>query len=107
MIVPFAGRMAVMQDLGTLPGGGGSAASGVSADGARGGRLGLTITSTTPRRVIIIVPFAGRLLVGCKTSARWAAIIAAAFGVSADGAVVVGGARNAAGYDRAFRWTNG
>jgi probable HAF family extracellular repeat protein len=29
----------------------------------------------------------------------------AAYGVSADGAVVVGVARNAAGYDRAFRWT--
>ena len=28
-----------------------------------------------------------------------------AFGVSADGAVVVGRARNAAGLDRAFRWT--
>jgi probable HAF family extracellular repeat protein len=26
-------------------------------------------------------------------------------GVSADGSVVVGGARNAAGYSRAFRWT--
>ena len=29
----------------------------------------------------------------------------AAYGVSADGAVVVGGARNAAGWSRAFRWT--
>jgi probable HAF family extracellular repeat protein len=28
-----------------------------------------------------------------------------AFGVSADGSVVVGVAQNAAGYDRAFRWT--
>jgi probable HAF family extracellular repeat protein len=28
-----------------------------------------------------------------------------AYGVSADGAVVVGGAENAAGYSRAFRWT--
>jgi probable HAF family extracellular repeat protein len=28
-----------------------------------------------------------------------------AYGVSADGAVVVGGAENAAGQDRAFRWT--
>jgi probable HAF family extracellular repeat protein len=30
-----------------------------------------------------------------------------AYGVSADGAVVVGGAFNAAGQDRAFRWENG
>jgi probable HAF family extracellular repeat protein len=34
----------------------------------RGGRLRLQ------RRRAVIVPFAGRLLVGCKTSARWAAI---------------------------------
>ena len=30
-----------------------------------------------------------------------------AYGVSADGSVVVGWARNAAGQDRAFRWQNG
>jgi probable HAF family extracellular repeat protein len=30
-----------------------------------------------------------------------------AYGVSADGAVVVGGAHNAAGQWRAFRWQNG
>jgi probable HAF family extracellular repeat protein len=51
-----------------------------------------------------IVPFAGRRRVGCETSARWAAI-GAGLGVSADGAVVVGVAANAAGRDRAFRWT--
>jgi probable HAF family extracellular repeat protein len=34
---------------------------------------------------------------GCKTSARWAALESDAYGVSADGAVVVGGAKNAAG----------
>jgi hypothetical protein len=44
------------------------------------------------------VPFAGRLLQGCKTSARWAVQYSAALGVSADGAVVVGWARNAAGH---------
>jgi probable HAF family extracellular repeat protein len=52
-----------------------------------------------------IVPFAGRRLVGCKTSARWAAIVSEAYGVSADGSVVVGWALNAAGQWRAFRWT--
>jgi probable HAF family extracellular repeat protein len=98
-----------------------------------------------------VVPFAGRRRVGCRTSARWAAIGAGlwrfrrwlrggrlgsttpqgrtclsldgggwdagprhagraadwseAYGVSADGSVVVGWAQNAAGQSRAFRWT--
>jgi probable HAF family extracellular repeat protein len=96
------------------------------------------------------VPFAGRRRVGCRTSARWAAVRArlgafppmapwwsaglqrrraaaclsldggawdagprhaagggssVASAVSADGSVVVGGAFNAAGQWRAFRWT--
>jgi probable HAF family extracellular repeat protein len=50
------------------------------------------------------VPFAGRRLVGCKTSARWAAIGSEAYGVSADGSVVVGWLKTS-GFDRAFRWT--
>jgi probable HAF family extracellular repeat protein len=50
------------------------------------------------------VPFAGRRRVGCRTSARWAAMGAGLYGVSADGSVVVGGL-NAAGQARAFRWT--
>jgi probable HAF family extracellular repeat protein len=49
------------------------------------------------------VPFAGRM-VSCKTSARWAAM-ELAWGVSADGSVVVGWAENAARQWRAFRWT--
>jgi hypothetical protein len=49
----------------------------------------------TPQGSYYGVPFAGRR-VGCKTSARWAAIIERAYGVSADGAVVVGWAENAA-----------
>jgi probable HAF family extracellular repeat protein len=53
-----------------------------------------------------IVPFAGRLLAGCKTSARCrAAWSSRANGVSADGAVVVGWSLNAASPPRAFRWT--
>jgi probable HAF family extracellular repeat protein len=89
-----------MQDLGTL-GGDYSWAYGVSADGCRGGRRG----SRTPQGKS--VPFAGQRMVSCKTSARWAAIGAVAYGVSADGAVVLGGAENAAGQGRAFRWTVG
>jgi probable HAF family extracellular repeat protein len=50
------------------------------------------------------VPFAGRRRVGCKTSARWAARYSEAYGVSADGAVVVGWAKRRRAY-RAFRWT--
>jgi probable HAF family extracellular repeat protein len=51
------------------------------------------------------VPFAGRLLVACKTSARWAAMGSWAWGVSADGSVVVGDSLNDDEGFRAFRWT--
>jgi uncharacterized membrane protein len=36
-------------------------------------------------------------MMGCETSARWAAVYSVAWGVSADGAVVVGWAYNASG----------
>jgi probable HAF family extracellular repeat protein len=87
-----------MQNLGTLPGYDWSYASGVSADGA-------VVVGGAENAAGHGVPFAGRLLVGCRTSARWAAIGAGAYGVSADGSVVVGRAENAAGFYRAFRWT--
>jgi probable HAF family extracellular repeat protein len=132
-----------MQDLGTL-GGNRSVAYGVSADGAvvvgwadnaagqqRAFRWRLLVSCKTSARWAAmgawlgmfqpmapwwsaglptpqgdLVPFAGRM-VSCKTSARWAAIMSVAYGVSADGAVVVGYAYNAAGQQRAFRWQNG
>jgi uncharacterized membrane protein len=73
-----------MQDLGTL-GGRDSWAYGVSADGAV--VVGWAVDDAA---LHYRVPFAGRRLVGCKTSARWAAVRAMAYAVSADGAVVVG-----------------
>jgi probable HAF family extracellular repeat protein len=82
-----------MQDLGTL-GGDDSLAWGVSANGAV--VVGWTYYYVD-RWVIMSVPFAGRRMVGCKTSARWAAVIVSlAYGVSADGAVVVGWAQTPA-----------
>jgi probable HAF family extracellular repeat protein len=87
-----------MQDLGTL---GGRMERGlvVFPPMAPWWSAGLT----TPQG--IGMPFAGRRLGGCRTSARWAAILERAYGVSADGAVVVGWADNAAGQYHAFRWT--
>jgi probable HAF family extracellular repeat protein len=134
-----------MQDLGTL-GGNRSEAYGVSADGA----VVVGWLPTTPQG--FGVPFAGRRWAACKASARWAAVRAMlmlfpptapwwsatlttpqgsgvpfagrrwaacktsarcrdtavwswAYGVSADGSVVVGRSYNAAGQWRAFRWT--
>jgi probable HAF family extracellular repeat protein len=55
-----------MQDLGTL-GGDWSVATGVSADGSV-----VVGWATTPQGEV--VPFAGRRRVGCRTSARWAAM---------------------------------
>jgi hypothetical protein len=66
LLLTTAGWSQSLTWLGTLPGGSGSEAWGVSADGAVvvGG-----LTTPQGRGV----PFAGRRLVGCKTSARWAA----------------------------------
>jgi probable HAF family extracellular repeat protein len=53
------------------------------------------------------VPFAGRRLGGMQDLGTLGGDRSVAYGVSADGSVVVGGARNAAGQLRAFRWQNG
>jgi hypothetical protein len=82
--------------LGTL-GGSCSEAYGVSADGAV-----VVGEAQTPQGSG--VPFAGRRRVGCKTSARWAAI-GAGLGVFPPTAPWwSAGSYNAAGYG-AFRWT--
>jgi uncharacterized membrane protein len=64
-LIATAGWSQSLTWLGTLPGGNWSEAYGVSADGSVvvGG-----LTTPQGRGV----PFAGRRLVGCKTSARWA-----------------------------------
>jgi probable HAF family extracellular repeat protein len=78
-----------MQDLGTL-GGDLSAAHWRFRRWLRGGRLG------SQRRRASGVPFAGRRRVGCRTSARCRRWASWAHGVSADGSVVVGWAKNPA-----------
>jgi probable HAF family extracellular repeat protein len=92
----FRWESGVMQDLGTLPGDVGSYASGVSADG----------------RVVV---GGSRNAAGVWRAFRWefsrmedlgtlGGDRSEAYGVSADGCVVVGAA-DAAGVWRAFRWT--
>ncbi len=120
--------------LGTL-GGGGSLATGVSADGSV--VVGVTENAAGKWRVfdsavvgeawnvVWQMPVFGSLVVGWDENAagewrafRWTAAggmqdlgtlpgsdESVAWGVSADGSVVVGGAYNAAGQWRAFRWT--
>jgi probable HAF family extracellular repeat protein len=66
-LIATAGWSQSLTWLGTLPGGGRSWAYDVSADGA----VVVGWAETPQGRG---VPFAGRRLVGCKTSARWAAI---------------------------------
>jgi probable HAF family extracellular repeat protein len=51
------------------------------------------------------VLFAGHRQEGCKTSEHLGGDESTAYGVSADGSVVVGAAENADGHWRAFRWT--
>jgi probable HAF family extracellular repeat protein len=87
-----------MQDLGTLPGGGGGAAYGVSADGAV--VVGGASTAAGQWHAFRWTASGGMQDLGTLGSRE-----SAAYGVSADGAVVVGWAENAAGQRRAFRWT--
>jgi hypothetical protein len=79
----FRWQHGVMQDLGTL-GGNTSVANGVSAGGAvvvggasnAAGRVCLVTLWVSSGRLPSATPFAGRKAVGCKTSARWAAVVA-------------------------------
>jgi len=97
-----------MQDLGTLPGGNQSVAYGVSADGSVVvGKASITVydyyydTYYTYWRAFRWTASGGMQPLGTLPGGNWSY----AYGVSADGAVVVGAASNAAGQMRAFRWT--
>jgi probable HAF family extracellular repeat protein len=83
--------------LGTL-GGGGSAATGVSADGSV--VVGVAYNAAWQRRAFRWTAARGMQDLG-TLGGSWSV----AWGVSADGSVVVGEAGNAAGQERAFRWT--
>jgi probable HAF family extracellular repeat protein len=87
-----------MQDLGTLPGGDGSVAYGVSADGSV--VVGWARNAAGQWRTFRWTAAGGMQDLG--TLGGWGS---AAYGVSADGSVVVGWAENSAGQWRAFRWT--
>jgi probable HAF family extracellular repeat protein len=93
-----------MQDLGT-PGGRVSYAYGVSADGAV--VVGTAIVDYYDDWGFYNYPRAFRWTVdgGMQDLGDLGGGESEAYGVSADGAVVVGGAFNAAGRWRAFRWT--
>jgi probable HAF family extracellular repeat protein len=67
------------------------------------------VTQTMGRALVGAVVLAWMATVAWSQSLTWLGTLGGdwseAFGVSADGSVVVGVAQNAAGYDRAFRWT--
>jgi len=96
-----------MQDLGTLPGGDGSLALGVSANGAV--VVGGTYYYDDSEGYVVVYERAFRWTEndGMQDLGTLGGGASGALGVSADGAVVVGWARNAAGQVRAFRWTVG
>ena len=103
----FRWQNGVMQDLGTLPGGDGSVAWGVSANGAV--VVGGTYYYDDSEGYVVVYERAFRWTEndGMQDLGTLGGGASGALGVSADGAVVVGWARNAAGQVRAFRWTVG
>jgi probable HAF family extracellular repeat protein len=98
-LIATAGWSQSLTWLGTLPGGGGSAALGVSADGAV--VVGEAENAARRDRAFRWTASGGMQDLGTLPGG-WESV---AYGVSADGAVVVGVAENAAGQWRAFRWT--
>jgi probable HAF family extracellular repeat protein len=96
-LIATAGWSQSITWLGTL-GGGGSYATGVSADGSV--VVGRAENAAGQKRAFRWTASGGMQNLG-TLGGTWSE----AWGVSADGSVVVGWAGNAAGYNRAFRWT--
>jgi probable HAF family extracellular repeat protein len=84
--------------LGTLPGGYGSVARGVSADGS-------VVVGSARNAAELLRAFRWTTSGGIQDLGTLGGDSSWALGVSADGSVVVGSAQNAAGRWRAFRWT--
>jgi probable HAF family extracellular repeat protein len=95
----FRWENGVMQNLGTLPGGGNSWANAASANGAV--VVGVAWNAAGQLRAVRWTASGGIQDLGTLGGSNWTWVSA----VSADGSVMVGCAQNAAGQYRAVRWT--